>query len=64
MKQIEILDCTLRDGGRVIDCRYPDETIIGLGKHLKRAGINIIELGFLRDDTVFAGNSKIGRAHV
>ena len=57
MKQIEILDCTLRDGGRVIDCRYPDETIIGLGKHLKRAGINVIEMGFLRDDAVFAGNS-------
>lgn len=57
MKQIEILDCTLRDGGRVIDCRYPDETIIGLGKHLKRAGINIIELGFLRDNVDFAGHS-------
>lgn len=57
MKQIEILDCTLRDGGRVIDCNYPDDTIIGLGKHLKRAGIDIIELGFLRDNVYFNGNS-------
>lgn len=57
MKQIEILDCTLRDGGRVIDCKYPDEMIIGLGKHLKRAGINIIEMGFLRNNVQFVGNS-------
>lgn len=57
MKQIEILDCTLRDGGRIIDCKYPDETIIGLGKYLKRAGVDIIELGFLRDSVVFSGNS-------
>lgn len=57
MKQIEILDCTLRDGGRIIDCQYSDEVITGIGKHLKRAGINIIELGFLRDNINFTGNS-------
>lgn len=57
MKQIEILDCTLRDGGRIIDCGYSDEAIIGIGKYLKRAGIDIIELGFLRDHIRFTGNS-------
>ncbi len=57
MKKIEILDCTLRDGGRIIDCQYSDEIIIGIGKYLKRAGINIIELGFLRDNIKFTGNS-------
>lgn len=57
MKQIEILDCTLRDGGRIINCEYTDETITGIGKYLKRAGIDIIELGFLRDHINFAGNS-------
>jgi len=57
MKQIEILDCTLRDGGRVIDCKYSDATIVGLGRYLKRAGIDIIELGFLRDNINFKGNS-------
>lgn len=57
MKQIEILDCTLRDGGRIIDCGYSDEVIIGIGKYLKRAGIDIIELGFLRDHVNFTGNS-------
>lgn len=57
MKQIEILDCTLRDGGRVIDCKYPDETIVGIGKHLRRAGIDIIELGFLRNNIEFSGGS-------
>ncbi len=57
MKQIEILDCTLRDGGRIIDCQYSDETIAGIGAYLKRAGIDIIELGFLRDHIHFTGNS-------
>ena len=57
MKQIEILDCTLRDGGRIIDCQYSDEMITGIGKYLKRAGIDIIEMGFLRDNINFTGNS-------
>lgn len=57
MKQVEILDCTLRDGGRIIDCGYSDEEIAGIGKYLKRAGIDIIELGFLRDHINFTGNS-------
>jgi len=32
MKDIEILDCTLRDGGRIIDCKFQDNEIIGIGK--------------------------------
>lgn len=57
MKQIKILDCTLRDGGRIIDCKYPNDVIINIGMHLKKAGIDIIELGFLRDNVHFDGNS-------
>lgn len=49
MKNIRILDCTLRDGGRVIDCAFPDEQTRDISLRLAGAGIDIIELGFLRD---------------
>lgn len=57
MKNISILDCTLRDGGRVINCNFENKIIVGIGKQLKAAGINIIELGFLRDQTSYQENS-------
>lgn len=56
MKNISILDCTLRDGGRIIDCAFKSDAIVGIGKQLKLAGINIIEMGFLRNGT-YAENS-------
>lgn len=57
MKNIKILDCTLRDGGRIIDCEFGNDAILGIGKQLKRTGIDIIELGFLRDGITFNENS-------
>lgn len=56
-KNIDVLDCTLRDGGRIIDCAFGRDAIIGIGKKLKLAGINIIEVGFLRDCVNYDGNS-------
>lgn len=49
MKNIKILDCTLRDGGRIIGCRFTDNVIAELTKELTEANIDIIEMGFLRD---------------
>ena len=57
MNRIDILDCTLRDGGRIIDCAFNDDAIVGIGKQLKLAGINIIEIGFLRDGVSYKGNT-------
>lgn len=57
MSNINILDCTLRDGGRIIDCAFNDEVIVGIGKQLKSAGIDIIEIGFLRDGVSYKGDS-------
>lgn len=48
MKNVKILDCTLRDGGRVIDCKFENRTITNMAKDLTRAGIDIVEMGFLR----------------
>lgn len=59
MKNIKILDCTLRDGGRIIDCRFEDNVIAELTKKLTEANIDIIEMGFLRDTKLveYHGNS-------
>lgn len=59
MKNVQILDCTLRDGGRVIDCKFDNRTILNMAKELTGAGIDIIEMGFLRDHKLvdYNGNS-------
>lgn len=49
MNNIAILDCTLRDGGRVIDCEFDDTVTLEIVHNLSNANIDIIEVGFLRD---------------
>lgn len=59
MKNIQVLDCTLRDGGRIIDCAFPDQEIKEIAERLENAKIDIVELGFLRDGRKinYQGNS-------
>lgn len=59
MKNIQILDCTLRDGGRIIDCAFKDSETKGIADRLANAKIDIVEVGFLRDwrNVKYAGNS-------
>lgn len=57
MKNIRVLDCTLRDGGRIIDCAFPDEHIKDISYRLTDANVDIIELGFLRNNIKYNGNS-------
>lgn len=59
MKNVRVLDCTLRDGGRIIDCAFPDSEIREIANRLANAKIDIIEVGFLRDNrkTTYRGNS-------
>lgn len=56
---IRILDCTLRDGGRIIDCQFEDSCIKDITHRLAHAGIDIVEVGFLRDarNIEYKGNS-------
>lgn len=49
MKNVRILDCTLRDGGRIIDCEFPDQETKEIICRLANAKIDIVEVGFLRD---------------
>lgn len=59
MKNVQVLDCTLRDGGRIIDCAFPDTETREMIEKLSNAKIDIIEVGFLRDwrEVEYKGNS-------
>lgn len=70
MKNVQVLDCTLRDGGRIIDCKFDDLTIGNMTRDLTDSGIDIVEVGFLRsqelveyrgDSTFFTEVSQISR---
>lgn len=50
MRKIEILDCTLRDGGYVNEWLFGKNNIKNIIKKLNESNIDIIECGFLRDD--------------
>lgn len=50
MKKIQVLDCTLRDGGYVNDWAFGAETINDIRHALARTGVKIAELGFFRDE--------------
>lgn len=56
-KNVKLLDCTLRDGGRIINCAFPDVYIHGIAKGLTRANIDIVEIGFLRGKGEYKGDS-------
>lgn len=59
MKNIKILDCTLRDGGRIINCAFEDQETKDIIERLSNAKIDIVEVGFLRDHKKvrYKGNS-------
>lgn len=56
---IYVLDCTLRDGGRIIDCQFEDQDILDISERLSKSGIDFVEVGFLRDwhNVEYKGNS-------
>ena len=56
MSTIKILDCTLRDGGYCNQWRFGEENIQKISYGLADAGIEIIELGFLTNRTVYDPN--------
>ena len=59
MNNVKVLDCTLRDGGRIINCEFPDTQSKRIIYSLQQANIDIVEVGFLRDSkkVSYNGNS-------
>ena len=53
MKQISLLDCTLRDGGYVNDWRFGQDNLISIFERLVDSNVNIIEIGFLDERRPF-----------
>ena len=47
MNQVELLDCTLRDGGYVNDWHFGHNNIVNLFERLVSAGVDYVEIGFM-----------------
>lgn len=68
MKNIKLLDCTLRDGGFVNQWKFGEDCISNVFERLELAGIDIIEVGYLRDyvdfninETQFPDTASVGK---
>ena len=60
MNRINILDCTLRDGGYVNDFRFGEKVITDIVEKLSKASIDIIECGFLKSGAFDKDRSLFG----
>ena len=49
MNNVKLLDCTLRDGGYAVKWTFGHNTIVNIFSRLVASGVDIIELGYLRD---------------
>lgn len=56
---VNLLDCTLRDGGYVNDWNFGHSVITGTYKRLDKVGVEYIEVGFLDDRRPFDINRSI-----
>ena len=57
MNSIRILDCTLRDGAYIVNGLFGEPAIRGIINKLKNANIDIIECGWLKNDTCVDGTT-------
>ncbi|MCD7956297.1 MAG: hypothetical protein LUG93_11235 [Lachnospiraceae bacterium] len=65
---VQINDCTIRDGGYLLDKNSPEEFVRGVVNGLLTSGIEIIEIGFLQDisnnESIVFGDSLGARKYV
>lgn len=57
MNHMKVLDCTLRDGGYLVDSCFGEHAIKGIIKNLSDAGVDVIECGFLKDSAGEKGST-------
>ncbi len=57
-KHINLLDCTLRDGGHIVNGVFGEGTITNTIKHLVESKIDIIEAGFLWNEKLNADSAR------
>lgn len=63
MKRVNILDCTLRDGGYLIDSQFGNTAIKGIIQGLTESGTDVIECGFLKDEEHQSGSTVFNNAN-
>ena len=69
MNKIAVLDCTLRDGGYIVDKYFGESVITGIVNGLVEAGVDYVEIGFLQNEghadgkTIFL-NSKDAQKYI
>ncbi len=59
MKNIKVLDCTLRDGGSINNCEFGYSNILNILQGLNDSKIDIIETGFLDENVIISENKMI-----
>ena len=59
MRNIQLLDCTLRDGGYVNDWEFGHDTLLSVFQRLVLAGVDLIEVGFLDERRPYDSNRSI-----
>ena len=67
--RLGVLDCTLRDGGYLVDKKFSEGVVLNIASGLVQAGIEYVELGFLQDsigegETVCFRNSTDARKYI
>ncbi len=59
MGKIQLLDCTLRDGGYINDWAFGHNNMVTIYERLVSAGIDIVEIGFLDDRRTYDWDRSI-----
>lgn len=59
MRKIELLDCTLRDGGYLNDWEFGHNNLVSIYQRLVAANVDIVEVGFIDDRRPFDINRSI-----
>ena len=49
MENVQLLDCTLRDGGHVNNAEFGEKAIRDIVSYLSETNVDIIALGFLKN---------------
>lgn len=53
MGKVNLLDCTLRDGGYINDWKFGKDAIFDMTEKLGKTGVDILEIGFLKNEPYF-----------
>ena len=59
---IQLLDCTLRDGGYLVDTMFGETFVRGFTRSMTDAGLNVVEVGFLKDEPHRTGSTIYNNA--